>query len=70
VIEKWKVGKEQYFQFLPKPGVERITDVIVRDGSPVMRQYVNAERILRNKYIPPPYITQTQHATSASSSAN
>jgi len=66
LIEHFTAGKESFSPFLPKPGDgDLILGTIVRSGNPILMQYVNAERILKNNYILPPYISASSGGASA-----
>ena len=63
-IDKFMAGKETAFPFLPRPGNELILDALARSGNAVLAQYVAAEKLLKNEYILPPYISASLSAQS------
>ena len=64
-INKFVAGKETAFPFLPRPGNELILDVLARSGNAVLAQYVAAEKLLKNDYVLPPYISASLSAQSS-----
>jgi hypothetical protein len=56
-IAKFMAGKEKFFPFLPRPDNHAILDKFIRSGNPVLGQYVAAEKIVKNDYVLPPYVT-------------
>lgn len=64
-IATFMVGKDQFFPFLPRPDDQLILDAFVRSGSQVLVQYVSAEKVLKNEYVLPPYVTASLSAHSS-----
>lgn len=63
-IAKFMASKETAFPFLPRSGNELILDALARSGNAVLVQYVAAEKLLKNEYVLPPYITASLSAQS------